>query len=107
MIGHVAITLYISDYLWPYLIYSEVAKITNKDIYIIAANIKNIYAKNTYISSIYTINTKIKYANIKIAYIRCIYISSVFIESIKLRILIKSRIILLDLKINNYYFDYL
>lgn len=62
------------------------------------------YVKNTCINSIYTLDTQIKCASIKNAYTKSIYIKSAFLGNIKLKILIRLKITLIGLGVNNCYF---
>ena len=67
-------------------------------------NIRSIYVRNTFINSIYTVYILIGYINIRSTYTRSICIKNTFIRDIKLRALIRLGVILVDLRINNYYF---
>lgn len=63
--------------------------------------IKNIYTKDTCISSTYIVRIKIRYASIKSTYIKSIYARSILVKSVKPRVLVGSRVILINLRINN------
>lgn len=68
------------------------------------ANIRSIYTKNIYIGSIYIINIWIRYIDIRNTYIRDINTKSAFDANIELKILIRLKVTLISLKINNCYF---
>lgn len=59
-------------------------------------------SKKLILVNIYAISTWIRWANIESACIRCICARNAFAGDIKLRIMAKSRIILVGLRINNY-----
>ena len=66
-----------------------------------AANIKSISARNTYISSTYAVGTWIGCAGIRGACTRCICARGAFAESVKSKALAKLEVILIGLELND------
>lgn len=83
---------YISNCPWLCLTGSDNAKSINKNAYIITANIKNIYARNTFIGITYIMGIWIEFAGIGNAYTEVICIKNAFIRGVELRILARLEI---------------